>query len=53
MPAARFMATFGPYSARIDEVLQHYPAAVLATAAAAISDNDDRGLPLRPEESTR
>ena len=53
MPAAQFMATFGPYSARIDEVLQHYPAAVLATAAAAINDNDDRGLPLRPEESTR
>ena len=53
MPAAQFMATFGPYSARIDEVLQHYPAAVLATAAAAINDNDDRRLPLRPEESTR
>jgi hypothetical protein len=45
------MATFGPYAARIDEVLQHYPAPVLAAAAATIRD-DDHDLPLRPEEST-
>jgi hypothetical protein len=51
MPATQFMATFGPYSARIDEVLQHYPAAALAAAAPA--GDEDRELPLRPEEGTR
>ena len=51
LPAGHFIATFGPYTARIDEVLQHYPAPVLAAAAATIRD-DDHDLPLRPEEST-
>ncbi len=52
MPSATFMSTFGPYAARMDQVLQHYPPAALAAAAAAICD-DDSGLPLRPEEGTR
>ena len=51
LPTGQFMATFGPYATRVDEVLQHYPAPVLAAAAAGI-DNDDHALPLRPEEST-
>ena len=51
LPAGQFMATFGPYAARIDEVLQHYPAPVLAAAAATIRE-DDRALHLRPEETT-
>lgn len=51
MSTAQFMAAFGPYAARIDEVLQRYPAPVLAAAAASVHD-DDRALPLRPEEST-
>jgi len=45
------MAALGPYAARIDEVLLRYPAPVLAAAAASVHD-DDRALPLRPEEST-
>src|SRR5216684_8164295 len=40
MPNAQFMAVFGPYATRIDEVLQHYPEPVL-TAAAADAGNDD------------
>jgi len=51
MPATQFMATFGPYATRLDEVLQHYPAPLLAASAATVSD-DDHALPLRPEEST-
>ena len=51
LPTGQFMATFGPYATRVDEVLQHYPAPVLAAAAAGIG-NDDHALPLRPEEST-
>jgi len=50
-PTGQFMATFGPYATRLDEVLQHYPAPVLTAAAAGLS-NDDHALPLRPEEST-
>ena len=50
MPAGQFMAIFGPYAARIDEILQHYPAPLLAAAAA--TTGGDHELPLRPEEST-
>jgi hypothetical protein len=49
MPSAQFMAVFGPYATRIDEVLARYPATVLATAATSVTDHDDE-LPLRPEE---
>lgn len=49
MPAAQFMAVFGPYAQRIDEVLHRFQPAVLAAAAAQVADDDDE-LPLRPEE---
>ena len=52
MPAAQFMAVFGPYSQRIGQVLDRYDPAVLRQAACQVSDNDDE-LPLRPEEATR
>ncbi|MDJ0347498.1 hypothetical protein QMK19_40615 [Streptomyces sp. H10-C2] len=51
MPAAQFMAVFGPYAARIQQVLDRFDPAVLAAAAAHIADGDDE-LPLRPEEIT-
>ncbi|MEV0136386.1 hypothetical protein AB0H83_49190 [Dactylosporangium sp. NPDC050688] len=52
MPAAQFMAVFGPYSQRIGQVLDRFDPAVLAGAAARVDDRDDE-LPLRPEEATR
>ncbi len=52
MPAAQFMAVFGPYSQRIGQVLDRFDPAVVARAAASVGDHDDE-LPLRPEESTR
>ncbi len=52
MPAAQFMAVFGPYSQRIGHVLDRYDDAVLAEALRQASDHDDE-LPLRPEEATR
>ncbi len=52
MPAAQFMAVFGPYSQRIGHVLDRFDPAVVARAAAEVGDRDDE-LPLRPEESTR
>jgi hypothetical protein len=52
MPAAHFMAVFGPYSQRIEEVLGRFDPALLVDAAGAVDDHDDE-LPLRPEETTR
>jgi len=52
MPAAQFMAVFGPYSQRIGQVLSRYDDAVLAEALGQVGDHDDE-LPLRPEEATR
>jgi hypothetical protein len=52
MPAAHFMAVFGPYSHRIDQVLDRYDPAVLARAAQRVGGHDQE-LPLRPEESSR
>jgi hypothetical protein len=52
MPAAQFMAVFGPYSQRIGQVLDRYDPAVLAEASRGVGDRDGE-LPLRPEESTR
>jgi hypothetical protein len=52
MPAAQFMAVFGPYSQRIGQVLDRFDPAVLDQAARYVTD-DDSGLPLRPEERTR
>jgi len=51
LPAAQFMAVFGPYATRVHQVLDCYDPAVLARAAGQVSD-DDAELPLRPEEHT-
>jgi len=52
MPAAQFMAVFGPYSQRMSQVLDCYDPAVLAQASRGVGDHDDE-LPLRPEELTQ
>jgi len=52
MPAAQFMAVFGPYSQRVADVLDRYDPAVVAAAAGQVAGSDDE-LPLRPEELTR
>jgi hypothetical protein len=54
MPAAQFMAVFGPYARRADEVLAalgRLDPALIARASAGIA-GCDRDLPLRPEELT-
>jgi hypothetical protein len=51
MPAAQFMAVFGPYAARIQQVLDRFEPAVLASAACHVEDQDHE-VPLRPEEMT-
>jgi hypothetical protein len=51
MPAAQFMAVFGPYAARIGQVLDRFDPAALASASALVADTDDE-IPLRPEELT-
>jgi hypothetical protein len=51
MPAAHFMAVFGPYAARMDQILGRFDPAELASASAHITDTDDE-IPLRPEERT-
>ncbi|MHA6780689.1 hypothetical protein ACVGOW_06785 [Pseudonocardia saturnea] len=53
LPAAQFMAVFGPYAQRIGQVLDRFDPTVLAHAAHYVGDRDDDALPLRPEESTR
>jgi hypothetical protein len=54
MPAPQFMAVFGPYAQRIDEILEalrrHDPG-ILAAAATGMAGTDDE-LPLLPEERT-
>lgn len=52
LPAAQFMAVFGPYAQRIGQVLDRFDPAVIARAAGSVGDCDAE-LPLRPEESTR
>jgi hypothetical protein len=51
MPSDQFMALFGPYARRVDEVLDRFAPAVVAAAAGHVAD-DDGELPLRPEERT-
>jgi hypothetical protein len=51
MPAAQFMAVFGPYAARADQVLERFDPAALASASALVAGTDDE-IPLRPEELT-
>ena len=54
LPSAQFMAVFGPYSTRIGQVLDRYPAHILAAATAALDEagDSDGELPLRPQERT-
>ena len=49
MPAQHFMAVFGPYAVRVDEVVARFDPALLADAALAVADADEE-IPLRPEE---
>jgi hypothetical protein len=51
MPAAQFMAVFGPYAARIGQVLDRFDPSDLASAARMVAGTDDE-IPLRPEELT-
>ncbi|WP_223126157.1 hypothetical protein [Streptomyces sp. TRM68367] len=51
MPAAQFMAVFGPYATRIQQVLDRFDPTVLAQAATQVTGRDEE-LPLRPEELT-
>lgn len=51
MPAAQFMAVFGPYSQRIVEVLDRFDPVMLAQASRYVVDHDAE-LPVRPEELT-
>jgi hypothetical protein len=52
LPAPQFMAVFGPYSTRITQILERYPAPLIAAAAASVDDAADQQIPLRPEERT-
>jgi hypothetical protein len=52
MPAPHFMATFGLYAQRLDEILARYDPAVVAAAAGQVRGQDAE-LPLRPEERSR
>lgn len=52
MPAAQFMAVFGPYAQRINQVLEGFDPALLTSAGEQVADTDTE-LPLRPEELTR
>ncbi|WP_329538214.1 hypothetical protein OG568_59425 (plasmid) [Streptomyces sp. NBC_01450] len=55
-PAAAFMAIFGPYAQRLDDLLspqsKYFTAAALQDAAGQVADTDSE-LPLRPEELTQ
>ncbi len=51
MPAAHFMAAFGPYAQRLDEVLARYDPAIIAAASRHVTGRDTE-IPLRPEERT-
>ena len=52
MPAAQFMAVFGAYAQRIEEILPRLAAPVLAEAARHVADTDAEVPDLRPEEAT-
>lgn len=52
MTTPQFMAVFGPYATRIDEVLALFDPTVVSQAGAGVNGSDDE-LPLRPEETTR
>lgn len=52
MPAAQFMAVFGPHAQRIGQVLDRFDLAIVAEASRDVIDHDAE-LPLRPEEATQ
>jgi hypothetical protein len=52
MPAGSFMAVFGPFAQRIEEILPRFAAPVLADAARQVTGADDEIPGLRPEEAT-
>ncbi|WP_238845641.1 hypothetical protein [Nocardia terpenica] len=52
IPSAHFLAVFGPYTDRLDEILDRFPPAILTAAANDVGDSDDE-IPLRPEEFTQ
>jgi hypothetical protein len=51
MPSQHFMAVFGPYAVRADDVIARYEPKALANAATWVADTDTE-IPLRPEERT-
>ncbi|HEX5116017.1 MAG TPA: hypothetical protein VFW65_12535 [Pseudonocardiaceae bacterium] len=53
MPAAQFMAVFGPYATRLDQILtaEQFPAGSITRAAGQVADADAE-LPLLAEEAT-
>lgn len=52
MPAAQFMAVFGTYAQRVEEILPRFAGPVLAQAARDITGADTEIPGLRPEEAT-
>ncbi len=52
MTTAQFLAVFGPYTTRIDEVLALFDPTLLAQASTAVTGTDEE-LALRPEERTQ
>ncbi|KAA2262857.1 hypothetical protein F0L68_11585 [Solihabitans fulvus] len=52
MPAEQFMAVFGPYAQRVEEILHHYATPVLTDATGQVADTDTELPALRPEETT-
>ncbi len=52
MPAAQFMAVFGAYAQRVEEILPRFAAPVLAEAARHVTGADAEVPELRPEEAT-
>lgn len=51
MTASQFVAVFGAYAQRLDEILPLFAPALIAAATAAVQDSDAE-LPLRAEETT-
>lgn len=52
MPSAQFIAVFGPYAQRVDEIIPLFDPAVMAEAATHVTGHDSE-IPLRPEEGTQ
>jgi hypothetical protein len=50
MPAEHFLAQFGLYADRVDEIVRRFDRAVLAEAEAEVADTEQE-IPLRPEET--